>query len=106
MTLRSTLSGMDLRAICTACSQEFSLSQATAPGPLQGLCPWCGTTLAPQKTSRLVEKTTRINEGMENLVAALQLLAKLPRRFRLVTPDFSMALPDEVDRMVESTSLE
>ncbi|HZD22658.1 MAG TPA: hypothetical protein VE569_04560 [Acidimicrobiia bacterium] len=43
---------------------------------------------------------------MENLVAALQLLAKLPRRFRLVTPDFSMALPDEVDRMVESTSLE
>jgi hypothetical protein len=86
---------MRLRAICASCDREVALERVTTPGPLQGLCPWCGIALAPHNTARLVEATSRVQHSLEDLVSSLQLLARLPRRFRLVTDDLAVRAIDD-----------
>jgi hypothetical protein len=87
---------MKLRAICTSCSRELILDEALDAGPVQGLCPWCGTTLAPQYTSLLIDETGRIEQAMDELLSALQGLLRMPRHFRLVPEDFIRRVHEEL----------
>lgn len=82
-------------ATCRACNRELLLVQATAPGSLQGLCPWCGATLAPQNTSILVDATSRVEDALDELVSGLHLLLGMQTNFRLDREDIAKHL-DEV----------
>jgi hypothetical protein len=93
---------MELRATCNACSRALDLGQAIAVGPLQGLCPWCGSPLIPQNTARLVKGVTGVVRSLEDLLAALDILLVRPRRFEPLFDDLTRAFANEVTPNADS----